>query len=158
MTHGCHPNAAPAAFRIGLWLVACGLLLVAVETENCARKERHDQRVVCFKYKPETSQQDIDSHLEGFCKLPEIVPGIASYRGDMCVPNANGDLPAYSSMHYLTFETTEDTRFFCGSGRVPSEGSMYLEITLSRQKKIHRSSTRPQKTRPSLRMTTMGDD
>ena len=66
------------------------------------------QRVVCFKYKPETSQQDIDAHLERFRKLPDIVPGIASYRGGLCVPNANGDLPAFSSMHYLTFKSTED--------------------------------------------------
>jgi len=71
------------------------------------------QRVVCFKYKRETSQEDIDAHLEGFRKLPEIVPGITSYRGGMCVPNANGELPAYSSMHYLTFKTTEDMcRYF----------------------------------------------
>ncbi|MDR3588961.1 MAG: Dabb family protein [Negativicutes bacterium] len=66
------------------------------------------QRVVCFKYKPETSEEQINAHLEGFRKLPEIVPGIASYRGGLCFPNVNGALPEYSSMHYLTFKTLED--------------------------------------------------
>jgi hypothetical protein len=70
------------------------------------------QRVVCFKYKPETSQAEIDSHLEQFSKLPEVVPGIASYRGGLCVPNVNGDLPAYSSMHYLTFKTLDDMSLY----------------------------------------------
>jgi len=70
------------------------------------------QRVVCFKYKPETSQEEINSHLERFRKLPEIVPGIASYRGGLCVPNVNGDVPAYSSMHYLTFKSLEDMALY----------------------------------------------
>ena len=66
------------------------------------------QRVVCFKYKPDASQDDIDAHIEGFKKLPDIVPGIVSYRGGLCVPNVNGDPPGFSSMHHLTFKTTED--------------------------------------------------
>lgn len=70
------------------------------------------QRIVCFKYKPETSQEKIKSHLERFRKLPDMVPGIASYRGGLCVPNVNGDLPAFSSMHYLTFKTMEDMSLY----------------------------------------------
>jgi hypothetical protein len=70
------------------------------------------QRMVCFKYKTETSQEQINSHLERFSKLPGIVPGIASYRGGLCIPNVNGDLPAYSSMHYLTFKTMEDMSLY----------------------------------------------
>jgi hypothetical protein len=66
------------------------------------------QRVVCFKYKPDASQEDINSHMEGFKKLPDIVPGIMSYRGGLCFPNVNGDPHAFSSMHYLTFKTKED--------------------------------------------------
>ncbi len=70
------------------------------------------QRVVCFKYKPETTQEAINSHLEGFQKLPDIVPGIVSYRGGLCLPNVNGALPEYSSMHYLTFKTLEDMSLY----------------------------------------------
>jgi len=70
------------------------------------------QRTVCFKSKPEPSQQKINSHLERFKKLPDIVPGIASYRGGLCVPNVNGDPPPYSSMHYLTFKTLEDMSLY----------------------------------------------
>ena len=66
------------------------------------------QRMVCFKYKPETSQEEIASHLESYSKLPYIVPGIASYKGGLCIPNVDGALPEYSSMHYLTFKSLED--------------------------------------------------
>jgi len=66
------------------------------------------QRMVCFKYKPETTQEQIAEHMNTFSKLPTIVPGIASYRGGLCIPNANGALPEFSSMHYLTFKTLED--------------------------------------------------
>ena len=66
------------------------------------------QRMACFKYKPGASQEDIDAHLEGFKKLPALVPQIASYRGGLCFPNVNGDPPPYSSMHHLTFRTKDD--------------------------------------------------
>jgi hypothetical protein len=88
----------------------------AVTTHRDGRASRERiymlQRVVCFKYKPEASQQDINAHLEGFKRLPTIVPGIVSYHGGLCVPNVNGDAPPYSSMHCLTFKSMEDMSLY----------------------------------------------
>ena len=47
-------------------------------------------------------------HFKKFRELTDIIPEIVSYQGGMCIPNADGALPEYNSVHCLTFKTKED--------------------------------------------------
>jgi hypothetical protein len=66
------------------------------------------QRIVCFKYKPETTPEDIAAHFKKFRALTGVIPEIVSYQGGMCFPNADGTPPEYDSAHCLTFRTKDD--------------------------------------------------
>jgi len=47
---------------------------------------------------------------------------------------------------------------FCGSGRVRSEETMHLEITVCRQKEMHRSFDSAAKNAAFLKLTAQGDE
>ncbi len=70
------------------------------------------QRVVCFKFKKNASEEAIEKHMNDFKRLAEVISHIASYRGGKTVPGDHGVLPEYHSMHYLTFESRQDIELY----------------------------------------------
>ena len=66
------------------------------------------QRIVCFKYKPDVDAEMIMKHMREFRKLKDIIPEIKSYSAGLAVPQDDGSMPDFDSMHYLTFASLED--------------------------------------------------
>ena len=70
------------------------------------------QRIVCFKFKANTSPDAIQQHMRGFANLKDSIPYILSYSAG---PTVNGDLPEnkeYDVMHYCTYRNEEEIRLY----------------------------------------------
>ena len=66
------------------------------------------QRIVCFKFKPNTDEAAIHKHMRDFANLETQIPQIVSYRGGPVIHEANDPQSGYDSMHYMTFAREED--------------------------------------------------
>jgi hypothetical protein len=64
------------------------------------------QRIVCFKFKADTSPEAIKNHMRDFAALKAEIPLILNYSGGMMIPSTEQP-PQYDSLHYLTFQTPE---------------------------------------------------
>jgi multidrug efflux pump subunit AcrB len=69
------------------------------------------QRIVCFKFKQGTSQEEIKKHLTGFQDLKRELPEIASYSAGETFNESNSKAE-YDVMHYLTFRTDAEVEKF----------------------------------------------
>ena len=65
------------------------------------------QRIVCFKFKKDATEQTIQHHLDSFKALKQQIPQIVSYHGGRTI-SENDQPPEYDSMHDLTYATQED--------------------------------------------------
>lgn len=63
------------------------------------------QRIVCFKFKPDTSADDKQRHMRAFAQLKNSIPEIRDYAAGSVVQQ---EKTAYDTMHYLIFETLAD--------------------------------------------------
>ena len=66
------------------------------------------QRIVCFKFKRDTSTSDKETHMNDFRKLKNTIPQILTYSGGTTVPGDFNSIPEYEVMHYLTFNNEND--------------------------------------------------
>ena len=70
------------------------------------------QRIVCFRFKPGTTEDQKRRHMQGFQILKDSIPYILSYRVGATVP---ADLPnkgEYDVMHYTTYRSEETIRLY----------------------------------------------
>lgn len=70
------------------------------------------QRIVCFRFKPGTTEAQKQQHMRGFQILKDSIPYILSYRAGLTVP---ADLPnkgEYDVMHYTTYRSEETIRLY----------------------------------------------
>ena len=65
------------------------------------------QRVVCFRFKPDTPPDAIQRHMDALAGLRAEIPQIRSYAGGRSLP-AEGDPTPYDSVHYLSFDSLAD--------------------------------------------------
>lgn len=70
------------------------------------------QRVVCFRFKPGTTEEQIQAHMNEFRSLGELMKEILGYQSGRTIPNENNQPPAYDSLHYLTFRNKEDITLY----------------------------------------------
>jgi hypothetical protein len=70
------------------------------------------QRIVCFKFKPGTTQEAIEQHMRGFQGLKDSISYILSYQAG---PTVKGDLSEkgeYDVMHYCTYRNEEEIKLY----------------------------------------------
>jgi hypothetical protein len=65
-------------------------------------------RVVCFRFKPGTSERRIEAHMDHFAALAKAIPAIRSYMGGRVISGEKGALPEYHSAHTVTFDSERD--------------------------------------------------
>ncbi len=70
------------------------------------------QRIVCFKFKAEASQQDKDKHMADFAALKAAIPQILTYSGGFALAGDVGAAPDYDTLHYLTFASMDDVDLY----------------------------------------------
>jgi hypothetical protein len=66
------------------------------------------QRIVCFKFKENATEEAIRQHMDGFKQLKDAIPQIVAYSGGLAVSGDRGATPDYDSLHILTFASLED--------------------------------------------------
>lgn len=66
------------------------------------------QRIVCFRFKPNATSENIQRHMDAPEALKGEILQIVFYNGGRTVPLEDGTPPEYDSMHYLTFESQAD--------------------------------------------------
>ncbi len=74
--------------------------------------QAHIQRIVCFKFKPGTTQEAIEQHMRGFAGLKDSISYILSYQAG---PTVKGDLTEkgeYDVMHYCTYRNEEEIKLY----------------------------------------------
>ncbi|MCF2444172.1 Dabb family protein [Dyadobacter sp. CY345] len=69
-------------------------------------KPAETQRVVCIKFKPGTTSEDIEKHMRDFAVLKNNVNDVVAYSAGR-VQNSEGGEKEYDVVHYLTFRTNE---------------------------------------------------
>lgn len=104
------------AFIISIILLyACNrpISTASATTEtNTSRSDSLIQRIVCFKFKANTSPAAIQQHMRGFAYLKDSIPYILSYSAG---PTVKGDLAEnseYDVMHYCTYRNEEEIRLY----------------------------------------------
>ena len=70
------------------------------------------QRVVCFRFKPDTDPEAIQQHMADFAGLEAAIPEIMSYRGGKVIHEVNDPQSGYDVMHYLTFANAQDIEIY----------------------------------------------
>jgi hypothetical protein len=70
------------------------------------------QRVVCFKFKPDTTAASIVNHMADFASLEAAIPAILSYRGGKVIHEVNDPQSGYDVMHYMTFANADDIEIY----------------------------------------------
>jgi hypothetical protein len=64
------------------------------------------QRVVCIKFKPGTTSQEVEKHLRDFATMKNAVKGVVAYTAGHVQKSENND-NEFDVIHYLTFRTSE---------------------------------------------------
>ncbi|TLV04044.1 hypothetical protein FEN17_03065 [Dyadobacter luticola] len=64
------------------------------------------QRVVCIKFKPGTTPEDIDKHMRDFATMKNAVKDVVAYTAGH-VQNSQPEQNEFDVIHYLTFRTKE---------------------------------------------------
>lgn len=67
------------------------------------------QRVVCIKFKPGTSTQEVEKHLRDFATMKKAVKDVVAYSaGHVQKSDESGE--EFDVIHYLTFRTSDAAR------------------------------------------------
>nr|WP_295925426.1 Dabb family protein [uncultured Dyadobacter sp.] len=64
------------------------------------------QRVVCIKFKPGTTPQEVEKHLRDFAVMKKAVKDVVAYSAGH-VQKSDSDNEEFDVIHYLTFRTNE---------------------------------------------------
>ena len=68
------------------------------------------QRIVCFKFTPKATAEQIDQHMRGFAGLKDSIPYMLSYSAGSTVRGDLDEKGEYDVMHYSTYRSEEDIR------------------------------------------------
>lgn len=74
--------------------------------------EANIQRIVCFKFKPGTTPEEIQQHMRGFAGLKDSISYILSYQAGPTVPGDLTDKSEYDVMHYTTYRNEEEIKLY----------------------------------------------
>jgi hypothetical protein len=74
--------------------------------------EAQIQRIVCFKFKPGTTQEAIEKHMRGFAGLKDSITYILSYQAGPTVTGDLSDKGEYDVMHYCTYRNEEEIKLY----------------------------------------------
>lgn len=75
-----------------------------------ANKDSLIQRIVCFKFKPDVTNAQVQQHMEGFAGLKDSISQMLSYRAGITVKGDLDENSKYDVMHYSTYRSEEDIR------------------------------------------------
>lgn len=64
------------------------------------------QRVVCIKFKPGTTTQEVEKHLRDFATMKKAVKDVVAYSAGH-VQKSDNNSQEFDVIHYLTFRTNE---------------------------------------------------
>lgn len=70
------------------------------------------QRIVCFKFKPGTSEEAIRQHMADFAAIQPAVEQVREYHAGRTQPGDDNAAPAFDVMHYLTFASMDDIEIY----------------------------------------------
>ena len=65
------------------------------------------QRIVCFKFKDDTTKAERDKHMTSLATLKDTVPQILTYSAGAGLSGDFGSEPQYDTLHYVTFDSME---------------------------------------------------
>jgi hypothetical protein len=68
------------------------------------------QRIVCFKFTPKATAEQINQHMSGFAGLKDSIPYMLSYSAGSTVRGDLDEKGEYDVMHYSTYRSEEDIR------------------------------------------------
>ncbi|WP_090336540.1 Dabb family protein [Dyadobacter koreensis] len=77
-------------------------------------KPAETQRVVCIKFKPGTTPEEIEKHMRDFATLKNNVNDVVAYSAGR-VQNNDGTANEYDVVHYLTFRTNEAAKQYASN-------------------------------------------
>lgn len=89
-----------------LFVIAALVMSFTILKDDKAKP--HFQRIVCFKFKPGTSNESKAKHVADFAAFVKSLPQVLSYRAGKTVKGESKTDPEYDIMHYLTFEKEAD--------------------------------------------------
>jgi len=72
-------------------------------------KTAETQRVVCIKFKPGTTKEDIEKHMRDFAILKNSVKDVVAYSAGRVQKTEAAD-SQFDVIHYLTFRTDESAK------------------------------------------------
>jgi len=72
-------------------------------------KPAETQRVICIKFKPGTSSEDIEKHFRDFASMKNAVKDVVAYSAGH-VQKTSDDQNQFDVIHYLTFRTDESAQ------------------------------------------------
>jgi hypothetical protein len=70
------------------------------------------QRIVCFRFKPGTSEEQIQEHMDEFRRLGEEIEEILGYQAGRAISGDYNQPPVYDTMHYMTFRNLEEIQLY----------------------------------------------
>jgi len=77
-------------------------------------KPAETQRVVCIKFKPGTTSEEIEKHMRDFASLKNNVNDVVAYSAGR-VQNTGDAANEYDVVHYLTFRTNEAAKQYASN-------------------------------------------
>ena len=81
-------------------------------TTNHLPAGAHIQRIVCFKFKANTSAQAIQQHMRGFANLKDSISYILTYSAGPTVKGDLNEVGDYDVMHYCTYRSEEEIKLY----------------------------------------------
>jgi hypothetical protein len=72
------------------------------------------QRVVCIKFKPGTTTEEVEKHLRDFALMKNAVKDVVAYSAGH-VQKAEGAENEFDVIHYLTFRTKEGAQQYAAN-------------------------------------------
>ena len=70
------------------------------------------QRIVCFKFKPNTSPEAIKQHMRGFANLKDSISYILTYSAGTTVKGDLSEVGEYDVMHYCTYRSEDEIKLY----------------------------------------------
>lgn len=70
------------------------------------------QRVVCVKFKPGTTEDQVQAHMHDFANLRREISEIVAYSAGKTFSSSNAKNSGFEVMHYITFRSESDVKQF----------------------------------------------
>ncbi|PWJ56779.1 stress responsive alpha/beta barrel protein [Dyadobacter jejuensis] len=84
---------------------ALGCFMLIIHGAYVPHKSAEIQRVVCIKFKPGVTAQDLEQHFSEFATMKNKIKDVVAYSAGKVQASEAGK--SYDVVHYLTFRTVE---------------------------------------------------